>query len=72
MSGYGGVFCGTNTPTLTVQVSTEACSEVGDFLYYCIVQDGKAGEGAVVTLRLGTVPEGKRFQEWEVISAAWR
>ena len=28
----------------------------------------KAAEGETVTLKLGTVPEGKRFKEWEVVS----
>ena len=28
----------------------------------------KAAEGETVTLRLGAVPEGKRFKEWEVVS----
>ena len=29
---------------------------------------GKAAEGETVTLKLGTIPEGKRFKEWEVVS----
>ena len=28
----------------------------------------KAAEGETVTLKLGTVPEGKRFKEWEVVN----
>ena len=28
----------------------------------------KASEGETVTLKLGTVPEGKRFKEWEAVS----
>lgn len=28
----------------------------------------KAADGETVTLKLGTIPEGKRFKEWEVVS----
>lgn len=36
-----GQFSGTHTATLTVLVSPEACGENGDYLYYCVISDGK-------------------------------
>lgn len=39
--GLYGQFTGVNTPVLTVNVSTEACSENDELQYYCVVKDGK-------------------------------
>lgn len=44
--GLYGQFSGVNSPVLTVYVSTEACSQNEDIVYYCVVTDG---EDTVIT-----------------------
>ncbi len=59
-----GQFSGTHTATLAVLVSPEACGENGDYLYYCVISDGKT----TVTTEKVTIKASHAYSNKEAIN----